>query len=135
MRGELELFTDDQLPERLEPSARDLVSAVVDAMKANDIPLTRRTRGMIAKQTKELLIDGFTADVILTASVVSIRRGAPGHMHLIAQDIVIVQAGQRITRREYENQLNAAQKLLDPAHIAHRERLQRILGGGGDVGV
>jgi len=110
-------------------TAQAVVSATIDTMKLHGIPVTSRVKGMLGVQAKELLEDGFDADVILTASVLAIRRGAPGHMHHIAQDLVVARAGQRLGRRDYDAQLDAAQKLLDPAEREHRERLQRILGG------
>jgi hypothetical protein len=132
MKGEVE-------PQSLPPlvgekvTAQHIIAAVVDTFGTQGIPLTSRARGMLARQSKELLGDGFSADVILAAAVISVRRGAPAHMHFIAQDIAVAMGGMRMERRAYEAQLNAAHKLLDPeqaqAASEHRERLHRILGG------
>jgi hypothetical protein len=126
-------MTEPQLPQPTpEPvTASTILSAAIDTLAVYEIPVTSRAKGMLARQAKELLQDGFPAEVILTASVLSIQRGAPGHMHYIAQDIVVARAGKRITRSRYERELNAAHKLLDPGEVEHRERLHRALGGQG----
>lgn len=110
-------------------NAHDILAALVDTMRLHGIPVASRYKGMIAKQAKELLDDGFTADVILTAAVLSVRRGTPHELHHITQDIAVAQAGQHLSRRDYQHQLAAATRLLDPAEREHRQRLQRILGG------
>jgi hypothetical protein len=104
--NDLTLFDDERSepPERF--TAQIVVSTLTDTMAANGVPVTSRTKGMIARQAKELLDDGFEVELVLVAAVISVRRGVPAHMHFIAQDLAVARAGQRISRQGYEAELN-----------------------------
>jgi hypothetical protein len=108
----------------------DIVAAVVDTLRVYDVPMTGRAKGMIGKQAKELLADGFPPETILAASVLAVRRGQPHVAHFIAQDIALMQAGQHLSRAEYQKELESAKQSLDASKQAHLERLNRAMGRG-----
>lgn len=101
--------------EQSTTTAAEIVAALVDTMSLHDVPVTGRAKGMIGRQAKELLADGFTAETVLAASVIALRRGEPHVAHFIAQDIVLMLAGQKITRSDYEREMKAASMALNPA--------------------
>lgn len=96
-------------------NAGEIVGAMVDTLRVYNVPVTGRAKGMIGRQAKELLVDGFEPDVILAASVLALRRGEPQNMHFIAQDIVLMQAGQLLSRKDYRDELGRAAAQLNPS--------------------
>lgn len=115
----------EQLPgERI--SAQDIVRAVVDTMALHQVPVTGRARGIIGKQAKELLADGFSPATILAAATIALRRAEPHVTHFIAQDIALAQAGQLLSRSQYKRELEDATSRLNPA----LERIRGIANGG-----
>lgn len=111
-------------PEPRPIRANDVMAAFIDIMRLDGIPVIPRARGMIAKASKELLEADFNADVVLTAAVVSLQRGEPHLMDMIAQDIVVAQAGKRMTREGYREVLNRASAALKPP--TRGEELARV---------
>ena len=111
-----------------EITARDVLAAAIDTMAIHGVPVTSRAKGMIARQAKELLGDGFSPDTVLAASVIAIRRGEPQSVHFIAQDIALTQSGQRLSRKDYEGELRAASDRLHPQKAGARKRLLDMLG-------
>lgn len=103
MMGDLE-----HMENSLEPrakTARDVVAAVVDTFQAKGVPIASRHKGMIARQAKELLSDGFEFETVTVAAVIALRRAEPQNLHFIAADLVMARAGEKMTRREYERAL------------------------------
>ena len=86
-------------------NAADILAIVIDRFAANGIPLTSQAKGMIARQAKQLLDDGFDYTTIIVAAVMAVRRGMPQGVHWIAADLVTARGGLRMTRREYEKAL------------------------------
>lgn len=115
-------------PSTRQINAADIVGAAVDTLSLHDVPVTGRARAMIGKQAKELLADGFPPQTVLLAAVTSLRRGAPQHMHFVAQDIAITEAGQRMTRKQYEQALDGRARTFDPIESGARARLLDALG-------
>lgn len=109
--GLKELFLGDDL-QRREPTARDIVAATIDTLRLHGVPLMPRGKGIIARKSKELLQAGFEPEVVLTAAVIGVRRGEPQQMDYIAQDIALVQAGQRMTRADFAAELKHAEAKL-----------------------
>lgn len=91
--------------------AQGVLGAVIDTFAASNIPISSRHKGIIGKQAKELLIDGFDFETVVVASVISLRRAQPQNLHFIAADLVMARAGQRMTRREYEQALQDEMEL------------------------
>lgn len=88
-----------------ELTARDVLITVVDSFREHGIPLPSRHKGILARNAKELLTDGFDFETVVIASVIALRRGAPQHVQWVASDLVMARAGQRMTRGEYEKAL------------------------------
>jgi hypothetical protein len=86
-------------------NAHDVMATVIDTFQAKGIPLPRRFKGMIAKNAKELLEDGFDFETVAIAAVIACKRGQPYALPYIAGDIVMARSGERMTRREYEKAL------------------------------
>jgi len=81
-------------------NAGDVVATVVDWCSSRHMPLARQWKGMIARQAKTLLEDGFSFEVVAMAAIFSIRRGAPQHMHFLAGELTAVRAGEWISTRD-----------------------------------
>lgn len=122
-------MSDLELPEPKPITARDVVAAVIDTMRLHHVPIAPRAKGIIAKKSKELLEAGFRPEVVLAAAVESLRRNETHQMDLIAQDIALVQSGQRRTRTDTQRALAEAAAALDPAMVkiraAMKEAFQR----------
>ena len=104
-----------------------IVKAVCDTMSVYNVPITSRARAIIGKQAKELLADGFDPETVLAASVIALRRGQPQVAHFVAQDIVLAQAGQHLSRQEYEQEIVRAKASLDPVRKRQREMMEAAL--------
>lgn len=96
-------------------TAQDVVGTVVDTFRECGIPLAGRFRGIIGRHAKDLLDSEFDFETVVIASVIACRRGQPQNLTFIATDLVMARAGQRMTRREYE------QALSDEMEIRARE--------------
>jgi hypothetical protein len=92
-------------------TAQDLVQVVVDRFALAGVIVPPRHRGMIASQAKELLDAGMDFGDVVVAAIIAVRRGSPQHLHYIAGDVNVAKAGQRISRREYERELEDAREL------------------------
>jgi hypothetical protein len=92
-------------------NAADILAAVIDVFTENNVPITSRAKGMIGRQAKELLEDGFDHSTIVVAAVTVLRRGDPHNLHFVAQDLVMARAGRRMTRREYYQALEDEMEL------------------------
>lgn len=114
-RGEMEqskeLATQRLAAMQYPRDAQGVVGTVVDTFTAKGIPIPSRHKGMIARQSKELLDDGFEYETVVVAAVVSLKRGQPQNLHFIASDLVLARAGERMTRREYEKALQDEMEL------------------------
>lgn len=97
-------------------NAGDVVAAVVEIFAEQGIPLSGRFRGMLGRAAKDLLESGFDYFTVVTASVMAVKRGAPQNTIFIAQDLVMMRAGVKMTRREYERALE------DELEIRRREQ-------------
>lgn len=86
-------------------NAGDVIAAVTDLFAEKKIPIASRHKGIIGKQAKELLDDGFDFGTVTVAAVMALRRSEPQNLHFIASDLVMARAGERMTRREYERAL------------------------------
>lgn len=104
MENELEQRGDTELAP-IEGTAATVIANVMDVFAAKNIPVASRHKGIIGKQAKELLADGFDVSTLTVAAVTALRRGEPQNLHFIANDLVMAKAGQRMTRREYERAL------------------------------
>lgn len=104
-------------------TAQDIIAALVDLMKANGVPVSSRAKGVLAKQTKQLLADGFTPQIVSVAALVALRRSAPHLCDRIAQDLALTLAGQAMTRDEYRREV---QKLDPQANVMH-ERIRNAV--------
>lgn len=98
-------------PPAKQPTAQDVVATVCDTFAAKGIPLPSRHKGIIARQAKELLGDGFDYETVVIASVIALRRAQPQNLHFVAADLVMARAGERMTRREYEKALQDEMEL------------------------
>lgn len=98
-------MTGEELEQQLLGNAGDVIASVVDTFREKGIPVASRHKGIIGKQAKELLDDGFDFATVSVAAVIAVRRGEPQNLHFIASDLVMARAGQRMTRREYERAL------------------------------
>lgn len=107
-------------------NAGDVIAAVVDTMALHDVPVSSRAKGILAKQAKELLEDGFDADTVLAASVIALRRGQPHVAHYVAQDLALAQKGQHLTRDDYRAELASAKQHLDPVRQGLSSTLDAI---------
>jgi hypothetical protein len=81
-------------------TAADVIACVVDWFSLKNIPISSRWKGMIGRQAKELLADGFDFDTVVAASILAIRRGGPHLVHYIAGDLVAAKAGEWIPTRD-----------------------------------
>lgn len=99
MSGEISAHENVQL------SAHDVLVTVCDTFTASGIPIPTRHKGILARNAKELLSDGFEYETIVVASVIALKRGAPQHVQWIASDLTMARGGQRMSRREYEKAL------------------------------
>lgn len=102
-------------------NAGDVLARVIDWLREAQMPISRQAKGMIARQSKELLEDGFDADLVGAAAVLAVRRCVPHHMHFIASDLAAARAGQWIsTRDEYRKSIE------DEVELA-KDRMTRII--------
>lgn len=92
-------------------NAQGAIATVCDTFMAKGIPIASRHKGMLARQAKELLSDGFEFETVVIASVIALRRGEPQNAHFIAGDLVMARAGERMTRRQYEKALQDEMEL------------------------
>jgi hypothetical protein len=97
-------------------NAGDVVGTVVDIFAESGIPLSGRYRGMIGRHAKDLLDSRFDYSTVVVASVMACKRGVPQHITFIAQDLVMAQGGQRMSRKEYERAIE------DELEIRRREK-------------
>ena len=91
-----------ELPQR---TGQDVVGTVMDIFIEKGIPVSSKARGMIGRQAKELLSDGFDYETLVISAVMALRRGEPHRMHWIASDLVMARAGEKMDRRSYERAL------------------------------
>jgi len=94
-------------------TARDVLGAMIDILALDGIPISSRAKGIIARQAKELLADGFDPYVVLQASVAAYCRSQPSIVYLLAMEIATAEAGKHISPREWRERVNsykAAQK-------------------------
>lgn len=91
--------------EHVQGNAGTVIKNVIDLFSAHGVPISSRHKGMLARQSKELITDGFDAGTVTVAAVIALKRGEPQNLHFIAADLVMARAGQRMTRREYERAL------------------------------
>ena len=89
------------------PTAAHIMVVIAETFTGENVPLARRARGILARQSKELLEDGFQATVVARACIVAERRGEPHNAWRIAGDIARVEAGIHMTRTDYEKELKA----------------------------
>lgn len=130
------LFPDDRPSKEVELAdrpitAQDVLGVVVDLLSRDGILMTSRVKGIIAKQTKELLLDGLDPDVILRAAVASCYRSQPAIMHLLAFEITVAEAGKHMSPREWREKVNsykaanstpsAAEQLVQSAYKRKRD--------------
>jgi len=108
--GQLALVTNESMPPR--DTAQTVVSDAVDEARAVGLPVSRRSIGMLAKQAKELLEDGFDGDCLRFACWLAIQQNAPHRLTWIAGDVAGVQAGTLMDSRTYR------QRLQDEVEIA-----------------
>lgn len=91
----------------VKPTAAHIMAVIGETFSAEGVPLARRARGILARQSKELLEDGFAPTVVARACIVAERRGEPHNAWRIAGDIARVEAGLHMTRADYERELKA----------------------------
>jgi hypothetical protein len=100
-----------------QPTARDVLALVIDAHRHRGLILASRTKGILAKQAKELLADGFDPLLVARACWVAANRGEPHNAWRIAEDMQRVAAATYLTRKRYDA------KLKDEAERIERERV------------
>lgn len=109
-------------------NAGDAVAIVIDWFRAKGIPVTRQSKGMVARQAKTLLEDGFDFDTVVMSAILAIRRGGPHLMHFIASDLVAAKAGEWIAdrneyRKKLEDEIELRREAIDKALGEHPEFL------------
>jgi hypothetical protein len=81
-------------------NAGDVLARVIDELRLARLPLSSQAKGIIAKQIKSLLEDGFDWQIVGHAAVLAIKRGTPQHTHFIAGDLAAASAGVWLSTRE-----------------------------------
>lgn len=111
-------------PER-PPNAHDVMAAAIGHLNYADggIVVGRRERGILARQAKELLADGYPPVTVARALVVAWRRGEPHNAWRVCGDLARAEAGLHIDRGDYRQLLR---DFADPAAAARRTEHQQM---------
>lgn len=88
-------------------SAQDVIRALVDILSFDNMVISSRSKGILARQTKELLADGFNPDLVLRGAMAAFLRGQPATMYLLTEEIQSADAGKHISPREWREQVNS----------------------------
>jgi hypothetical protein len=102
-------------------NAGDALAHVIDWFRERGMPLTRQAKGMLARQAKDLLEDGFDYELVVASAILSVRRCTPQHMHFIASDLAAARAGQWISTRD------AYRKSIEDSVELARDRVNRLV--------
>ena len=87
-------------------NAGDVLAVVIEDLRDARLPLSSQAKGIVARQIKSLLGDGFHPEIVRQAAGLAIKRGTPQNTHFIASDLAAANAGVWIsTREEYRRAL------------------------------
>jgi hypothetical protein len=88
-----------------------VVAIVCDNFTAKMLPIPRAHIAILGKHAKALLEDGFEWETVVVAAAIALRRGQPQFLQYIASDVVMAKAGERMSRRQYEQMLQDEMEL------------------------
>lgn len=95
-------------------NAGDVLAVVIEDLRVARLPLSSQAKGIVAKQIKSLLNDGFRPELVRQAAVIAIKRGTPQSTHFIAGDLAAADAGVWIsTREEYRRALQDEMEIAE----------------------
>lgn len=86
-------------------NAGDVLAIVLERFTEAGILILPRFRAIAGKLTKECLDAGVPPELLVRAVAISFKRAEPQNLHFIVQDLILAQAGTRMTRRDYERAL------------------------------
>lgn len=92
-------------------NAAGVIALVADNFAVKEIPLPRAHLAMLGRHAQALLDDDFQWETVVIAAAIALRRGTPQHLQYIASDVVMAQAGERMSRRDYERALQDEMEL------------------------
>jgi hypothetical protein len=111
-----------------------LFAAIMDQLATLDVILPRKLIAKAAFHGAAALEDGVEPEVVLVGCILSIRRGAPQYATEIIGDFACAKAGARISRQEYEEDLDRLSRSQNPAVKRFREVTDKLLGPvGGEI--
>lgn len=122
MSDDLVLFTPPDPPDR-PVHAGDVIATVAEHATTTGAILSSRERGILARQAKELLGDGYDPVTVARACLVAWRRGEPHNAWRVCGDLNRAETGQHMTAQEYRREL---WKLAHPDTMTMLDRLDRI---------
>jgi hypothetical protein len=111
-------------------NAGDVVAAAVDVCRDTGIPLAPQVKARLGRSAKALLEAEFPPTTVVSACVVAIRTGWYGSVETIAQEMVVAQAGQRITREDFRRALDQTSHKIRTADTPIWEALRKGFGKG-----
>ena len=111
-------------PER-PPNAHDVMAATIGYLNRTEggVTVGSRERGILARQAKELLTDGYPPHTVARALVVAWQRGEPHNAWRVCGDLTRAEAGLHIDRADYRRLLN---DFADPEGARRREEHQEM---------
>lgn len=92
-------------------NAGGVLGMVVDTFALKGIPVDSRARGIIGKQAKQLLIDGYDFEVTCIGAIHSYKRSRPDLMTSITRDLVLTRAGEHMSAKEWARALEDEKEL------------------------
>jgi hypothetical protein len=106
---------------------QDLFGKIVDTLNSIDVKLPRSLIAVAAKKGAAALDDGIAPDVVLAGCVTALRRGEARYTTEIIGDLALLQAGQHMSRKEYDQHVESAKVKADPVKQGARDLLKRAL--------
>lgn len=109
-RAQLALVGDDDLPAAPD-TAQTVLAAVVEQAASVGVPVSSRARGMLGKQVKQLLSDGYDPECLRIACIEAIRQNSPMRLERIASAIAVARVGQWQTQDEFRKRIEDMSEL------------------------
>ena len=112
---------------------QQLFAAIIDELQALGVVIPRSAIAVAAKHGKAALEDGVDPEAVLVGCVTALRQGKGRFATDYIAEVAVVKAGKHLSRRQYEQMLEAHKTSTSPAASAERDLLSRVLGKKGEA--
>lgn len=92
-------------------NAGGVLGMVVDTFAIKGLPVDSRARGIIGKQAKQLLIDGYDFEVVCIGAIHAYKRSRPDLMTSLTRDLLLTRAGEHTSAKEWARMLEDEKEL------------------------